>query len=59
VSADTVGDLLHEDRFCLRGNVKTIEGSQYPERAVQFRYINELAKRYQAAGHPVANGGKP
>jgi len=55
VSADTVGDLLREEGLSLQGNVKTIEGSQHPDRAAQFRYIAELAKQYQAAGDPVVS----
>jgi transposase len=55
VSADTVGDLLREEGFSLRGNVNSIEGSQHRDRAAQFHYINERAKHYQAAGDPVVN----
>jgi hypothetical protein len=55
VAADTVGDLLREEGFSLRGNVKTSEGSQHPDRDTQFHYINERAKQYQAAGDPVVN----
>ena len=51
--ADTVGDLLREEGFSLQGNAKTIEGAQHPDRDAQFRYINEQAKAYQAAGDPV------
>ena len=53
VSADTVGDLLREEGFSLQGNAKTIEGNQHPDRDAQFRYINEHARAYQAAGDPV------
>jgi Rhodopirellula transposase. len=53
VSADTVGDLLREEGFSLQGNAKTIEGAQHPDRDAQFRYLNEHAKAYQAAGDPV------
>jgi len=53
VSADTVGDLLRGEGFSLQGNAKTIEGAQHPDRDAQFRYLNEQAKAYQAAGDPV------
>jgi Rhodopirellula transposase DDE domain len=53
VSADTVGDLLRAEGFSLQGNAKTIEGRQHPDRDGQFRYINEEATAYQAAGDPV------
>jgi transposase len=55
VSADTVGDLLREEGFSLQANAKTIEGAQHPDRDGQFRYINEQAQRYQAAGDPVVS----
>src|ERR1700757_3344459 len=53
VSADTVGDLLREAGFSLRGNAKTIEGTRHPDRGAQFRYISEQVKAYQGAGDPV------
>ena len=53
VSADTVGDLLREEGFSLRGNAKTIEGRQHPDRDAQFRYISGQARAHQAAGEPV------
>src|SRR4051794_7561051 len=55
VSADTVGDLLREEGFSLQGNAKTIEGAQHPDRDAQFRYLNQQAKAYQAAGDPVVS----
>jgi transposase len=55
VSADTVGDLLREEGFSLQGNAKTIEGAQHPDRDAQFRYLNDHAKAYQAAGDPVVS----
>ncbi|WUA11960.1 ISAzo13 family transposase [Nocardia sp. NBC_01377] len=53
VSAPTVGRLLRGQGFSLQANVKTLEGSQHPDRDIQFRYINEQVKRHQAAGQPV------
>src|SRR5512135_903352 len=32
VSADTVGDLLHQEGFSLQGNAKTVEGQRHPDR---------------------------
>lgn len=55
VSADTVAALLREEGFSLQGNAKTVEGRQHPDRDAQFRYINEQAKQYQAAGDPVVS----
>lgn len=55
ISAETVADLLREEGFSLQGNAKTVEGRQHPDRDGQFRYINERAKQYQAAGDPVVS----
>ncbi|MGW6674457.1 ISAzo13 family transposase, partial [Streptomyces vinaceus] len=52
-SAGTVAGLLHAQGFSLQGNAKTVEGRQSPDRDGQFRYINEQAKAFQAAGDPV------
>jgi hypothetical protein len=53
ISADTVADLLRAEGFSLQGNAKTIEGVQHPDRDAQFRYLNEAARTFQAAGQPV------
>jgi transposase len=53
VSADTVDKLLHEQGFSLQANAKTIEGRRHPDRDGQFRYINEQARAFAAAGDPV------
>jgi hypothetical protein len=45
--------LLHEQGFSTQGNSRTVEGKQHPDRDAQFRYINDLARRYLAAGDPV------
>src|SRR6478672_3483016 len=55
VGADTVGDLLREEGFSLKGNAKTIEGKQHADRDGQFRYINEQVKEHQGAGEPVVS----
>ncbi|MBT2381137.1 ISAzo13 family transposase, partial [Streptomyces sp. ISL-111] len=52
-SADTVAAVLREEGFSLQGNAKTVEGAQHPDRDAQFRYINDQAKDFQAAGDPV------
>jgi transposase len=53
VSAPTVGRLLTSNGFSLQANVKTLEGTQHPDRDAQFRYINEQVKDHQAGGEPV------
>jgi len=45
--------MLHAGGFSTQGNSRTVEGRQHPDRDAQFRYINDLAKRYLAAGDPV------
>jgi Rhodopirellula transposase DDE domain len=45
--------LLHDEGFSTQGNSRTVEGSRHPDRDAQFRYIDDLAKRYLAAGDPV------
>ncbi len=50
---NTVARLLAADGFSLQGNSRTIEGRRHPDRDVQFRYINERAKEFLAAGDPV------
>lgn len=53
VSARTVAGLLKDDGYSLRGNVKTVEGKQHPDRDAQFRYINEQVVAFAAAGDPA------
>ncbi|HET9007113.1 MAG TPA: ISAzo13 family transposase [Actinomycetes bacterium] len=53
VGADTVADLLRAERFSLQGNAKMLEGTRHPDRDSQFRYINDTARGYLAAGDPV------
>ena len=50
---NTVARLLAADGFSLQGNSRTIEGRRHPDRDAQFRYINERAKEFLAAGDPV------
>ena len=45
--------MLHEQGFSTQGNSRAVEGRRHPDRDAQFRYINDLAKRYLAAGDPV------
>ena len=45
--------MLHAEGFSTQGNSRTVEGKRHPDRDAQFRYINETAKGYLAAGDPV------
>jgi Rhodopirellula transposase DDE domain len=55
VGADVVADLLREQGFSLQSNVKTLEGTQSPDRDAQFRYVNEQVKAHQGDGQPVVS----
>lgn len=48
-----VADLLHEMRYSLQANQKTLEGKQHPDRNAQFEHINRQTKAFQRRGQPV------
>lgn len=48
-----VADLLHQMRYSLQANAKTLEGKQHPDRNAQFEYINRQTKAFQRRGQPV------
>jgi Rhodopirellula transposase DDE domain len=49
----TVARWLHDWGYSLPANVKTLEGSQHPDRDAQFRYINTAVKAFIRTGDPV------
>jgi len=49
----TVAQLLRGLGYSLQANVKTREGTQHPDRDVQFRHISTVAKRQVDRGEPV------
>jgi hypothetical protein len=53
VSATLVGRLLDEAGYSPRGNAKTLEGNQNPDRDAQFRHIHDTAAEFLSAGEPV------
>src|SRR5208283_2201900 len=53
VSHTVVAELLHDDDYSLRGNVKTKEGSDHEDRDAQFHHINKQAKKFLRASLPV------
>ena len=53
VAPKTVARLLKNHGYSLRGNTKTVEGKQHPDRDAQFRYINSQVARFLAVGLPV------
>jgi hypothetical protein len=46
ISAGTVATLLKKQGYSLQGNRKTKEGTQHPDRDVQFEHINTTVKRF-------------
>jgi transposase len=53
VGSDTVARLLREQGFSLQANSKTLEGSNHPDRDLQFAYLNEQSEQHLAVGNPV------
>ncbi|NOR47580.1 MAG: ISAzo13 family transposase [Methanosarcinaceae archaeon] len=53
ISAETVRNILKENKYSLQGNKKSKEGGSAPERDCQFRYINEQVKDFIQQGDPV------
>lgn len=49
----TVGRLLRDMEFSLKGNRKADSGHPHPDRDRQFRYIRRVKRLFVAAGHPV------
>lgn len=52
-SSRVVRVLLHEMKYSLQGNCKTIEGKQHPDRNAQFEYINTRVTAEMKASQPV------
>ena len=48
-----VADLLHQMKYSLQGNAKTIEGNDHPDRNAQFEYINAQTKKFLKQDCPV------
>ncbi len=55
VSHVTVARCLREMGYSLRGNVKTLEGTQHPDRDQQFRYINKQVRKFMRSKDPVVS----
>jgi hypothetical protein len=53
VSHVTVARCLREMDYSLQANVKTIEGTQHPDRDAQFRYLNDQVRRFMRSHDPV------
>jgi Rhodopirellula transposase DDE domain len=55
VSHVTVARCLRELGYSLQANVKTIEGTQHPDRDAQFRYLNHQVRRFVRRRDPVVS----
>ena len=55
VSHVTVARCLREMGYSLQGNVKTLEGTQHPDRDQQFRYINKQVSKFMRSKDPVVS----
>src|SRR5438132_3340816 len=55
VSHVTVARCLRELGYSLQANVKTIEGTQHPDRDAQFRYLNDQVRRFVRGHDPVVS----
>jgi Rhodopirellula transposase DDE domain len=55
VSHVTVARCLRELGYSLQANVKTIEGTQHPDRDAQFRYLNAQVRRFVRNHDPVVS----
>lgn len=53
VSHTTIADELHLQKYSLKGNRKTQEGSSHPDRNAQFMHIHETSSAFQKHGDPV------
>jgi hypothetical protein len=49
-----VADLLHQMKYSLQGNSKTIEGSDHPDRNAQFEHINAQSQKFLEQCSPAA-----
>ncbi len=53
VSHMLVAELLHEQKYSLQANRKTMEGSSNPDRNARFEYINAKATEFLSSDNPA------
>jgi transposase len=53
IKKSALAELLHEQRFSLRVNKKSIEGQSHPDRGEQFAHINAMCKEFEHKGAPI------
>jgi len=52
IKKSALAELLHQRRFSLRANKKTIEGKGHPDRNAQFEHITEKCEQFKQQGKP-------
>jgi transposase len=53
IKKSALAELLHEQRFSLHVNKKSIEGQSHPDRGEQFAHINAMCKEFEHKGAPI------
>lgn len=53
ISNTTVMSLLKQQGYSLQSNKKMLSGQDHPDRDIQFKYINKLAKEFSIKNYPV------
>ena len=53
ISYPSIAEILHDNKFSLQSNSKSIEGNQNPDRNAQFEFINQDTKTQIAKKEPV------
>jgi hypothetical protein len=54
IHKSALANILHQQKFSLHGNKKTIEGEcQHPDRNAQFEYITEQCEKFKERGDPA------
>ncbi len=48
-----VAELLHQQKYSLKANRKTKEGSSHPDRNARFEHINARAAAFLKGGQPT------
>jgi hypothetical protein len=55
VSHVTVARCLREMGYSLQANLKSVEGTQHPDRDAQFRYLNDQIRKFLRTHDPVVS----
>jgi hypothetical protein len=53
IKKSALAELLHQRRFSLRANKKTLEGKGHPDRNAQFEHITAKCEAFKQHGNPI------